>query len=80
LIPSTAKVNHKKSFLIAQMAQQVSVANKSQWQHKIRQNANKQHANRQALGIAPQPRSVGRLLLMLMLMLLLLLCCHTRTS
>ena len=60
LIPSTAKVNHKKSFLIAQMAQQVSVANKSQWQHKIRQNANKQHANRQALGSVPQPRSGHR--------------------
>ena len=45
LIPSTRKFNHKKGFLIAQMAQQISVTNKSQWQHRISQNANKQHAN-----------------------------------
>ena len=80
LILSTTEVYHKQSFLIAQMAQQVSVTNKSQWQHKIRKNANKQHANGQALGSVPQPRSVGPSRPPLRAFCCCCCCYHIRTS
>jgi hypothetical protein len=52
LIPGTTQVNHKKRFLIAQMAQQVSVANKlvlvaTQNQAECKQAARKQASARE---------------------------------
>ena len=59
LDPWHNKGQSQERFLIAQIVQQVSVVNEAQWRHTIKQNANKQHANKQALGAVPQPRSTG---------------------
>ena len=58
LNPATTEVNGQESFLITQMAQQVSGANKSQWQRKIRPHESNKHAINNARGHTPYTQPV----------------------